>query len=126
MEILLQIAEVCIIPLLGLATTYFIKWVNTKTQEAKDKTENDKVDKYLDLLERTISSCVLATQQTYVDALKKDNAFTLEAQRAAFATTYEAIMLILTDDAKEALELAFGDLQGYISNRIEAEVLLNK
>ena len=80
MPILLQqILEVCIIPLLGLATTYFIKWVNAKNVEIKEKTKNDKIDKYLDVLERTISSCVLATTQTYVENLKKENAFTEEA-----------------------------------------------
>ena len=66
--ILLQIIEVCVIPLLGLATAYFIKWVNAKNQEIKNKTKNDEVDKYLDVLERTITSCVLATTQTYVEA----------------------------------------------------------
>ena len=124
--IILQILEVCILPLLGLATTYFIKWVNLKTQEVKQKTENDKADKYLDLLERTISSCVLATTQTYVEALKKANAFTEEAQKQAFEATYESIMSILTEDAKEALSMLFTDLDGYITNRIEAEVQLNK
>ena len=124
--IILQILEVCILPLLGLATTYFIKWVNIKTQEVKQKTKNDEVDKYLDLLERTISSCVLATTQTYVEALKKANAFTEEAQKQAFEATYESIMSILTEDAKEALSMLFTDLDGYITNRIEAEVQLNK
>ena len=124
--ILLQILEVCILPLLGLATTYFIKWVNLKTQEVKQKTKNDEADKYLDLLERTISSCVLATTQTYVEALKKENAFTEEAQKQAFEATYESIMSILTEDAKEALSMLFTDLDGYITNRIEAEVQLNK
>ena len=124
--ILLQIIEVCVIPLLGLATAYFIKWVNAKNQEIKNKTKNDEVDKYLDVLERTITSCVLATTQTYVEALKKENAFTAEAQKQAFATTYESIMTILSDEAKMVLSLAFTDLEGYITNRIEAEVQINK
>lgn len=124
--ILLQIIEVCVIPLLGLATAYFIKWVNAKNQEIKNKTKNDEVDKYLDVLERTITSCVLATTQTYVEALKKENAFTAEAQKQAFATTYESIMTILSDEAKTVLSLAFTDLEGYITNRIEAEVQINK
>jgi hypothetical protein len=31
------------------------------------------------MLANTIISCVTATNQTYVEALKKDNAFTIEA-----------------------------------------------
>ena len=35
-------------------------------------------------------------------------------------------MAILSDDAKEYLSMALGDLQTYIANRVEAEVKLNK
>ena len=32
-----QIFEVCIIPLLGVLTTYFIKWLNAHMKEVKEK-----------------------------------------------------------------------------------------
>mgnify|MGYP003303037719 CR=1 FL=1 len=35
-------------------------------------------------------------------------------------------MKILTEDAKEFLQEALGDLETYIYNKIEAEVTLNK
>ena len=35
-------------------------------------------------------------------------------------------MKILTEDAKEYLEQALGDLESYIYNKIESEVALNK
>ena len=31
MELVAQIFEVCIIPLLGVLTAFFVKWVNVKT-----------------------------------------------------------------------------------------------
>ena len=31
MELVTQIFEVCIIPLLGVLTAFFVKWVNAKT-----------------------------------------------------------------------------------------------
>jgi hypothetical protein len=68
----------------------------------------------------------LATSQTYVEALKKDNAFTKEAQQQAFDMTYNAVMDVLTADAKEYLTNIYGDLSAYISNKIEAEVKMTK
>ena len=78
------------------------------------------------MLNDTITDCVLATTQTYVEALKKDNAFTKEAQKEAFNLTFNAVMAVLTDDAKKYLAEVYGDLTAYITNKIEAEVSLNK
>lgn len=126
MALLYQILEVCIIPLLGLLTAYVIKLINAKSKEIQNKVDNDTADKYIAMLADTISACVIATNQTYVEALKKDNAFTAEAQKEAFNLTFNAIMNVLTDDAKAYLTEAYGDLTAYITNKIEAEVKLNK
>jgi len=121
-----QIFEVCIIPLLGVLTTYFIKWLNTHMKEVKEKTNNAQYDKYMTLLEKTITDCVIATNQTYVESLKSKGEFTIEAQKEAFKKSADAVMLILTDDAKEYLATVVGDLDTYISKKIEASVNLNK
>ena len=122
LALLYQILQVCIIPLLGILTTYIVKYVNTKSAEIQNKVDNDTADKYVNMLAKTISDCVVATNQTYVDALKKDNAFTIEAQKEAFKKTYNAVMMVLTDDAKAYLTQIYGDLTIYITTKIEAEV----
>ena len=126
MKMLQEIFEVCIIPLLGILTTYLIGFIKTKLQEVKETTENEIYKKYIDLLQDTIIRCVIATNQTYVENLKNKNAFDKEAQEIAFKMTYESVMAILTDDAKEYLETAVGDLQLYITKLIEAQVNLSK
>ena len=126
LALLYQILEVCIIPLLGLLTAYAIKFFNAKSAEIQNKVDNDTADKYIQMLTDTVASCVLATSQTYVEALKKDNAFTKEAQQQAFDMTYNAVMDVLTADAKEYLTNIYGDLSVYISNEIEAEVKMTK
>ena len=102
------------------------KDIRVKSKEITAKTENDKADKYIDMLAETISACVIATNQTYVEVLKKQNAFTAEAQKEAFNLTYNAVMSILTDDAKDYLAEIYGDISAYITNKIEAEVNINK
>ena len=126
MELVAQIFEVCIIPLLGVLTAFFVKWVNVKTAEIADTRENETEKKYLNMLNDTISDCVIATTQTYVDALKKQGAFDAEAQKVAFTMTYEAVVKLLTDEATEYLNEAVGDLNLYITQKIESEVNLNK
>lgn len=121
-----QIFELVVFPLLGIGTTYLIVLINAKIKELKKQSDSDLEKKYLDMLNNTIVDCVLATNQTYVNELKKQGKFDLDAQKIAFQKTYENVMALLTDEAKKYLSEALGDLQTYINNKIEAEVLLNK
>ena len=66
------------------------------------------------------------TKKTYVDALKEENAFDKDAQAIAFQKTFDAIMAVLSNDAKAYLTHIYGDLTAYITARIEAEVKANK
>lgn len=120
------IFEICIIPLLGILTKMLVDFLKTKSQETKQKTNNVIAKKYIDTLTDTITSCVIATNQTYVETLKKKGEFTKEAQKEAFTKTYESVISILSTDCKIYLENAFGDLQTYITTQIEAIVQENK
>lgn len=126
LPLLYQILEVCIIPLLGILTAYVVKYINVKSMEITNKVDNDLADKYILMLADTISACVIATNQTYVETLKKNNAFTAEAQKEAFNLTFNAVMAVLTDEAKEYLTAIYGDLNAYITTKIEAEVNVSK
>lgn len=126
MEILQQIFELCVIPLLGVLTTYLVKLIRKKNKELDEKVSNNISRKYIDMLADTITNCVVSTNQTYVDALKEANAFDKEAQKKAFELTYNKIMNVLTEDAKEYLTTIYGDLEIYIATKIESEVKLYK
>jgi hypothetical protein len=126
LNILQQIFELCIIPLLAIITRSLIIYISTKKDELKSKTDNELAKKYLDLLNDTIANCVIATNQTYVEALKKGNAFTADAQKAAFEKTYQAVIATLSDEAQKYLPEVVGDLQTYITQKIEASVNQNK
>lgn len=122
MEILTLLLEIVIIPLLGVLTVYIVTLLKAKTKEITDKIENDKADKYIYMLSDTITKCVIATNQTYVDSLKKDKAFTKEAQQEALKMTADAVLAILSDEAKAYLPTIVGDLNTYIITQIESEV----
>lgn len=126
LEILDEIVRVCLIPMLGILVAAFVKWVQTRKQEIIDKSENELVEKYVTLLAQTISDCVIATNQTYVEELKGKNMFDEAAQKEALQKTYNTVMAILSDEAIGYLENIYGDLHEYIITKIEKEVNLNK
>ena len=126
LEILQKVFEVCLIPLLGLATTYFIKWLKIKEAEILLQSENDIADKYIAMVAQTITDCVIATNQTYVETLKKEGKFDAEAQKIAFQKTYDAVIKVLSEDAKDYVASIYGDITTYLTTRIEAEVNLQK
>lgn len=126
LEILYKVFEVAIIPLLGAATLYLITLIDAKKKEIKDKAKSETAKKYIEMLDDTIINCVIATNQTYVEALKKAGSFDAEAQKKAFQLTYDAVMNILTDDAQKYLNEAIKDLNAYITNKIESGVVAAK
>ena len=126
MLMLYQIFELCVIPLLGILTMYLVQFIRMKSQEITDKTDNELADKYIQMLTDTITACVIATNQTYVESLKKQGKFDVEAQKHAFELTYNAVVAVLSDEAKHYLASIYGDLTAYITTRIEAEVNVSK
>lgn len=126
MLILQQVFELLIFPVLSIAGAYLTYLISVKIKELKQKINDETTKKYLDMLNESITKTVLATTQTYVEALKKEGKFDMEAQKIAFQKTYDTVMKLLTEDAKKYIVVAVGDLKTYITNQIEAEVKINK
>ena len=96
-EIVIQIIQVCVIPLLGILTKYLVDYLTAKRNEINSKTDNETAQKYTNMIYEA-------------------------AQKEAFNRTMNAIMTILSDDAKEYITEATGDLNTYLTQLIEAEV----
>lgn len=107
-------------------SSYIVTYINKKKKALQLEMDNMLAIKYTDMIEKTIIDCVNATNQTYVEALKKDNAFTKEAQVEAFNRTLNNIMKILSKDCLEYLATITTDVNAYIYNKIEAEVNFQK
>ena len=133
LRLLSEIFEVCIIPLLGILTAYAVAYLKAKKEEilakiVTNKTQEEKelMSKYLDMVEKTVTNCVMTTNQTYVDSLKQEGKFNADAQKIAFDKTLDAVLAILSEDAKVYLTQIFGDLNVYLTNLIESQVKINK
>ena len=125
-ELISKIFEVCIIPLLAILTGYVVQIIRVKMNEIIDKQDNNLSKKYLDMLTNTITNCVIAVNQTYVDSLKKRGEFTPEAQKEAFEMVYKQVLSTLTEESRTYLSEIYGDLDDFIKVLIEAKVRENK
>jgi hypothetical protein len=115
MELIQQIFELCIVPLLAVLTGYIVTWIKAKTAEIEQ-------NKYTDLISDTIIQCVIATNQTYVEALKKEGKFDAEAQEKAFEITKQAVLAVLTNQARDFIEMSYGDVEAWLNQQIEATI----
>lgn len=123
MPILIQVV---LIPLLTALTGVAVKWINSKANEIKAKTDNMYLKSCIDMLNNAISSAVVSANQTYVNELKKEGAFTPEAQKEAFAKVYNSVINTLSEEAQTCLTSSLGDLETYINNKIEETVYFEK
>lgn len=122
MDLTTQLLEIVLVPILTVITGFIVTFLKAKSQEVMASIKNDKLRKYISMLEDIVCNAVTATNQTYVEALKKEGRFDAEAQQIAFDTTKKAVLLMLTEEAKTVLQEAYTDLSDYINTLIEAQV----
>lgn len=121
-----QLFDLCVVPLLGVITTYIVKFIKKKSEEIDNKVTNENIKKYNDILSSLIQECVIATNQTYVDALKGQKLFDEDAQKKAFELTYNKVRELMTEELRLQLSDVYDDLTEYITTKIEAEVNILK
>ena len=125
-EMIANIFEVCILPLLAVLTGYAVQFIRDKSAEVAARTDSENAKKYITMIEKTITDCIIATNQTYTNYLKEQGKFDEVAQKEAFEKSFNAIMTILSEDAKQYIITTTGDINVYLTQKIEAEVSKNK
>lgn len=101
--------------LLSWATTALVSWLNSKIKDTK-------VQQWATDLTKIVMSSVQTITQTYVDSLKKENAFTEEAQKEAFSRCLALIKSQLTPGLIKYIQENFGDMETYLQTQIESVI----
>ncbi len=109
-----------------LATAYLVTFLRKKTAQVQAQTESEKAKQYLGEITDAVTTAVTATSQTYVDALKADNAFTKEAQLEALTKAKDTALSILSPAAAQFIVEVYGDLNNYLTAKIEETVRVQK
>ena len=105
--------------LMGLATwisTFVTSWLSTKIKDKKLQTLATK-------LNEIVTRAVMTVTQTYVESMKKKNAFDEKAQQEALEKCLAIIKTQLTQELRDYVEENYGDLQSYLLTLIESTIL---
>lgn len=122
MEFLRDILYAVIIAAVPVLTTYACKFLSALYENHKGKIQNETIQVVLGNVTDMIAAAVTTTTSTYVKNLKAEGLFDAEAQKEAFNKTYEAVTQQLTEDSKKVIEQVYGNLETYLTNKIESMV----
>ena len=125
-ETMNTILTAVIVPLLVALVPFVAIYLNKLADEAKGRTKDQQLHKYIDIAEDAIESSVVAVTQTYVDAIKGGEGWTKEAQQQAFTEAKKQALLIMGSAARLAIKEAYGDFDRWLESSIEYYVNKNK
>lgn len=119
LEFLQNLLFAVITAAIPVVTTYLCKWLTSLSENNKTKAKNEKTKAVLEQIKDMIVSAVETTTSTYVKQLKADNIFSEEAQKEAFNKTFEAVKKQLTEESQKIIAETYGDVEAYLTNKIE-------
>ena len=105
-EVVISVVSIIVTALASWGVTELTKLINSKIKDANAK-------EMLSSAVTTVSDVVKQVYQTYVEALKGQNAFTAEAQKEALAKALETIEAILPEKVKAYFQGGAGRLPGF-------------
>lgn len=112
-----------VVPILAY---YLINFLRAKHVEVTNKVGANAFYETREEILDLIISVVNSTSQTYVDNLKKEGAFTADAQSEAFNITKRTILSLINNEAKELLATFYTDVDSWINIQIENAVRQSK
>lgn len=121
-EFLTQLLQAVITAAIPVCGAFLIQFLNKKSAQIAAETDNEELKGLLEQVNDAVTKAVTYTTQTFVDSMKKNGVFDAEAQAEALQKSLDKTLALLSEVAKSALEEIYGDLNEYLTVRIEAEV----
>lgn len=121
-QMLQEIFFTVLIPLVGILCTYGIAFLRKKTSEIQVQVNSELFTKYSEMLIGLVETCVIATNQTYVDELKAQGRFGPEEHDIAYHKTFDAVKALMTEEMQKVLGEVYKDIDFYISQLIQEQV----
>ena len=120
---LLQAIATAAIP---VCAAYLVQYLHRKSEHIIAQTDNMTIKAFLAEATDAVSTAVTYTSQTFVDALKKEGIFNKDKQQEALKKSLDKAISLLSEPAKNALTDIYGNLEAYLTSKIEAEVRSQK
>lgn len=133
-ELLQEIFQTAVIPfvatILGIATKYVTAFISAKIDEVKTRTDNEKFNNCMIVLDDAICNAVESVNHTFVDALKSENAFTKENWSEAMNKTLDILKLSLSTTTKkilmDGLEVTTDEFNTWLTTKVESYLKISK
>lgn len=122
MDFIKDLLYILITAAVPVLTTYVCNFLYAKWTESKVKIENEKISTTLENVVVMVLDVVEATNQTYVDELKKKGEFTEEAAAEAFRISKDKALTMLSTESADIISAVYGDVNIYLDTLIEATV----
>lgn len=121
-EALQRILAACL-PVICLLITaggaYAVALIRKQTDQLKQQSDNELLNKYIEMASEAVVQAVTCTAQTFVDSLKAEGKFDKEKQLEAFQKAKQMVLDILGDTTVKALYELYGDFNTWLNTKIE-------
>ena len=105
-----------------IISAYLVGLIENKSKAVQSSTGSAIIKDLVASAEKIVTDAVAATNQTFVDDLKETGKFDATAAKQAFEQTKAAILKILPEDTKNALATLYGDVDAWLTSKIESTV----
>lgn len=129
MELMKEIFELVIYTVItGVGVTIVFKiteFINAKVDNIQKTTklaEYEKLNIVIDHVQSAMTTIVQSVNQVFVDDLKKSKKFTKESAMEAKNKALEMAKEMLTEEAANAIEQVYGNVDLYLENLVESAV----
>ncbi len=121
-EFLFELLQAVATATIPVCAGFLIQLLRRKSEQIGAQIDSLTDKELLDEVTDAVTTAVAYTSQTYVDALKKGGVFDKEAQAEALQKSLNKTVSLLSQSARSVLGEIYGDLDAYLTSRIEAEV----
>lgn len=115
LNIILSAVSLLVTGLVGWGVSVFTSWLNTKIADKK-------MAAHLTQITHIITDAVMNIYQSFVETLKRNGKFDSNAQAEAKKAALEIINSQLTPELRDYIANNFGDVQAWLSNKIESVI----
>ena len=126
MEFLMELLKIVIMIVVPVATSVLTYYAQKYFNQLIDDNVNDELEATLEKGFQILMDSVNYVQQTYVDSLKQQDKFTVEAQKEAFELAKKRAIELMNQHTQDAIIHIYGNLDTYIDTMIESIINQNK
>ena len=126
MEFLMELLKIVIMIVVPVATSVLTYYAQKYFNQLIDENVNDELEATLEKGFQILMDSVNYVQQTYVDSLKNQEKFTVEAQKEAFELAKKRAIELMNQHTQDAIIHIYGNLDTYIDTMIESIINQNK